>query len=157
MLIIESGETMKNKKKAFTYLILLLLWMSFIFFMSAQSGEVSDGQSYGVLSILNNVGIKINENLMHFANFVIRKSAHFTEYMILAFLSLMTLKNFWTNKKIFYVYSNIIVFLYACSDEFHQLFVPGREGAFRDVCIDTLGGFTMLILIFMFNKIKIKK
>ena len=29
-----------------------------------------------------------------------------------------------------------IVFCYACTDEFHQLFVPGRAGRFTDVMID---------------------
>ena len=38
------------------------------------------------------------------------------------------------------------VFLYACTDEFHQLFVPGRSGNFRDVIIDTSGGVLSAIL-----------
>ena len=29
--------------------------------------------------------------------------------------------------------------LYACSDELHQLFVPGRAGMIRDVLIDSVG------------------
>ncbi|MBQ3466792.1 MAG: VanZ family protein, partial [Oscillospiraceae bacterium] len=33
----------------------------------------------------------------------------------------------------------LFCFLYACSDEFHQLFVPGRAGMFSDVLIDTVG------------------
>ena len=35
------------------------------------------------------------------------------------------------------IYSVIFVFLYACSDEFHQSFIPGRGPAFKDVMIDT--------------------
>ena len=41
----------------------------------------------------------------------------------------------------------VIVFLYACTDEFHQLFIPGRSGEFRDVMVDTCGGIIGLILI----------
>jgi VanZ family protein len=35
---------------------------------------------------------------------------------------------------------------YACSDAWHQTFVPGREGTVRDVAIDELGviGASML-------------
>ena len=29
---------------------------------------------------------------------------------------------------------------YAATDEFHQLFVPGRSGQLKDVLIDTAGG-----------------
>ncbi|WP_244833995.1 VanZ family protein [Clostridium sp. BJN0001] len=147
---------MKNRRKAFIYLTLLILWMIFIFFMSAKSGEVSDSQSYGVLSILDSMGININKDRIDFANFLLRKIAHFTEYMILAFLVINTLKNFLNTKKMIYVYSIIIVFVYACLDEFHQLFVPGREGALRDICIDTLGGFTLAIIVFIFNKLRKK-
>ena len=33
----------------------------------------------------------------------------------------------------------LIGILYAVSDEFHQLFVPGRAGQFRDVLVDGAG------------------
>ena len=33
----------------------------------------------------------------------------------------------------------IFAVLYAASDEFHQLFVPGRAGSIRDVIIDGTG------------------
>ena len=29
--------------------------------------------------------------------------------------------------------------LYSCSDEWHQTFISGRSGQFRDVCLDSLG------------------
>jgi VanZ family protein len=35
--------------------------------------------------------------------------------------------------------AGVIALLYAFSDEWHQSFVPGREGALRDVGIDALG------------------
>ena len=43
----------------------------------------------------------------------------------------------------------LMVFLYACSDEFHQAFVPGRGPAFRDVLVDTSGGLTALLIIYI--------
>ena len=44
--------------------------------------------------------------------------------------------------------------LYACTDEFHQIFVPGREGAFRDVIIDTCGGITLILLYNLIRGLK---
>lgn len=40
-----------------------------------------------------------------------------------------------------------VTFIYACTDEIHQLFVPGRAGRFTDVLIDTTGGIIMLLFI----------
>ena len=37
-------------------------------------------------------------------------------------------------------------FLYACSDEVHQLFVVGRAGQVKDVFIDTFGSFLGVLL-----------
>jgi VanZ family protein len=45
------------------------------------------------------------------------------------------------------LYAMAITFLYACSDEFHQLFVPGRAGRFTDVLIDcTVAGLITIII-----------
>ena len=54
--------------------------------------------------------------------------------------------------------SILFSFLYACTDELHQIFVPGRSAQFRDILIDTLGasfGATITYLtIKLFAKIK---
>lgn len=39
-------------------------------------------------------------------------------------------------------------FLYACSDEIHQLFVPGRSGKFTDVLIDSAGALLAVLVCF---------
>jgi VanZ family protein len=47
-----------------------------------------------------------------------------------------------------------LAFLYAMTDEFHQLFVAGRAGRFIDVCIDTAGaviGVLILAIIIKFH------
>ena len=55
------------------------------------------------------------------------------------------------------VKSFIFTFLYACTDEFHQLFIAGRAGQFRDVCIDSTGALIMILIIYIINKRKTKK
>ena len=44
-------------------------------------------------------------------------------------------------------YAWIFCILYAMSDEFHQLFVPGRSGEIRDICIDSLGALLGIIIM----------
>ena len=42
----------------------------------------------------------------------------------------------------------IFCFIYACTDEFHQLFVMGRSCEMRDVLIDTLGSFVGILIYY---------
>ena len=44
----------------------------------------------------------------------------------------------------------LVVFAVACLDEFHQTFIPGRTGQFRDVILDTMGGVFAQLLILLF-------
>lgn len=150
---------MKNKSKIISW-SLLIIWMAFIYFMSNQPATVSDNQSESVILLLSKIGIDMNGIFGQLANFIVRKSAHFLEYMILALLAFNVLIMYFDIKKVIMI-GILFVFIYACSDEIHQLFVPGREGAIRDVIIDTCGGATLL-LIKMFiahynNKAKYKK
>jgi len=144
-----------NKRKIISW-SLLILWMTFIYYMSDQPAIVSDNQSESVIVLLSKIGIDMSGIFGQLANFIVRKSAHFIEYMILALLAFNVLIMYFDiNKAI--IIGILFVFIYACSDEIHQLFVQGREGAIRDVIIDTCGG-TTLLLIKMFNsKIKCKK
>ena len=68
-----------------------------------------------------------------------RKGAHITEYFILTLLlfRLFRAKGFAKKKIIYFTIS--LALLWAFSDEFHQLFVFGREGKLSDVGIDSIG------------------
>ena len=61
---------------------------------------------------------------------VLRKGAHICEYLILTVLLQRCVRP---------SLAALIALGYAASDEFHQTFVPGREGAPRDVAIDGVG------------------
>lgn len=107
--------------------------------MSNQPGDVSSRQSDLVIKLFKFIGIDLSNKLGELATLFVRKTAHFSEYLILYFI---TLNVFRCNFKIKYskAYSLLFVFGYACSDEIHQYFIPGRAMAFKDVLIDTLGG-----------------
>lgn len=67
----------------------------------------------------------------------VRKTAHFAEYAILGFLltGSASLGNGWKS----FLQPGLTGALYAASDEFHQLFVPGRSGQISDVLLDSAG------------------
>lgn len=101
-----------------------------MFTMSAQNGAVSRSMSDGILMRLH---IPLAFGL------VIRKFAHFTEYFILAAL-------FCWNKPDNRWLCIIFCVLFACSDEFHQLYVSGRSGQIMDIFIDAGGSAVYLLL-----------
>jgi VanZ family protein len=45
------------------------------------------------------------------------------------------------------------VFLYAAGDEFHQIFVPTRTALVSDIFIDTIGGASGLLLLWLTGKL----
>ena len=135
---------MKNKREII-YWILLIIWMIVIFIMSNQPANISDSQSSGIIYTLSKIGLDMNNIFGQFANFIVRKCAHFLEYMILALLVLNLLKLYFNMKQVAII-TIVFVFFYACTDEIHQLFVLGREGAIRDVIIDTCGGITVVLI-----------
>jgi VanZ family protein len=45
-----------------------------------------------------------------------------------------------------------ILFLYAATDELHQVYVPGRTALVSDVIVDTSGGLIGLTLLWLAGK-----
>lgn len=117
--------------------------------MSQTPGNDSSKQSNFIVNIIIQV-LPITRDIL---SFIVRKCAHMTEYAILAFLIYKTIVHIENSL----IKSFIFTFLYACSDEFHQLFIAGRAGQFKDVCIDSTGALIMLLIIYFINKRKDKK
>lgn len=145
-----------NKNKKMISWIMLIAWMGIIFFMSHQPGEVSSSQSELVLRIFSFLGIELNQYFGELATLVIRKTAHFSEYLIL-FLFAYNVSRFYFTTKKSRLYSIIFVFLYASTDEFHQYFIPGRNMAFKDVLIDTSGGVIGYLIMKIVEIVKLNK
>jgi VanZ family protein len=136
------------KKKNVNW-ILVIGWMVLIFIFSNQPAEVSNQNNKFVIYLFNLLGLDLNSMLGSLSDFIIRKSAHFIIYLILYILVYRAL-NIKDNKDIKgFILPILIVFLYACSDEFHQAFVPGRGPAFRDVLVDTSGGLTAFLIMYI--------
>ena len=144
---------MRNRRLIIRW-IALLFWMGLIFYMSNQPGDVSSKQSGLVLKLFQFIGIDLNNELSELATFIVRKTTHFTEYFILYFLSINVMKCYLNIKNTIF-YSFIFSFFYACTDEIHQYFIPGRAMAFRDVLIDSAGALLAMIIVSI--KIKINK
>jgi VanZ family protein len=133
------------------YWLPVLLWMALIF--SASSDSFSFQHSSRIIApILRWLIPHISEEAVHSVIVVVRKTAHVTEYAILAVLVLRLIRQLsWRRVSRAWlpdaVCALLIVILYAASDEFHQLFVPSREASVVDVAIDTSGAVLALLFI----------
>ena len=137
--------------KKIKYFIPSIFLMILIFMFSHQTGSESSGlSSQIVLWIQTYLHIPISE-------FIVRKAAHMCEYALLTLTLIYGFyKNHYPIQKIM-IYSLIGTFLYACSDEMHQLFIGGRAGQFTDVLIDTCGGCLTIIFYYVLTKLKYKQ
>lgn len=141
---------MINFKKIFPW-ILVVLWMSIIFYLSHQpatsSNKLSSGITEWIIMTIERIVPNLNFDLRNL-NHIIRKNAHFIAYLILGVLVVNGNKH---TRLAF-----LICVLYAISDEFHQLFVPGRAGQIKDVFIDSVGAFVGIIVYSGLYRVKIR-
>jgi hypothetical protein len=119
----------KNLKLLLFFYLPVFMWMGIIFWLSSFHN------------------IRTGTDLI-FKEIIFRKLAHAGEFFVLSWLffrifnkgyGLEIKKSFWL--------SLLFVFVYAFSDEIHQIFIAGREGRLVDVFFDILGGYLGLYLI----------
>lgn len=159
----------KNNKKIGIRLVcgvLAVFWMILIFMFSAQpadeSSEISGRVSYRIVSGLDRVlQMEKSRGELELAaekiEFPVRKMAHMCEYAVLSllFLALFYTGDAGEGSRLLgrqYVYSFLLTAVYAATDEFHQLFVPGRAGRVLDVFTDSAGALIALFLAGFFTK-----
>ena len=136
----------------------VLIWMGVIFNFSAQNAEKSFNLSQGFSKILYNLisslpGVELKLSIFHS---LLRQTAHFLVFFILAILLINALRISGLNFSSAALYTIIIAAAYAGLDEYHQSFVPGRTAELKDVFIDSLGiiagvgVYRALVFLFVF-------
>lgn len=111
--------------------------------IAEDSSEASAGIVDCLMEILRRYSISFN---LDFLTFVVRKCAHFTEYLVLGVLTSATVqfrKNNISTRIILILFTIMTV---ALCDETIQLFTDGRSSEVRDVWIDVAGGAAGLLL-----------
>lgn len=145
--------------------IVLVLWMIIIFIFSGQTGDESKSVSNQfTIKLIDEVALITNKNVSNYekerivenSSLLVRKTAHFTLYFILGIFAYFTFKSYGIKNII--TYSILFCFLYACSDEIHQLYSLERAGRISDVLIDTIGGISgILPIVSIKSRINIRK
>ena len=148
--------------------LLILACMGSIFYFSSQvaddSGRASEGFTYTLIKFFDFADRISDDKAMGIAiavNGIVRKVAHFGIYAVLGFLIALLLNEYRLNYRNTIFYSVVSSFLYSCTDELHQYFVPGRSGQFSDIGIDTAGALCgslfAAIIIVLVRKYKKKR
>jgi len=126
--------------------VAVAICMGIIFCLSAQNGEESSDLSGSfVMIILNFLGLFVDEGIL-------RIIAHCLEFMGLSVLTFNAVYTTWQLKL-----TPVIAFagtvFYAITDEFHQIFVPGRAFQLTDILIDSTGALIGVIASLILLKI----
>ncbi|HEY0101083.1 MAG TPA: VanZ family protein [Pyrinomonadaceae bacterium] len=126
----------------------LAAWTGFIFF--ASTGAMSASNTSRIIAPLFRwLFPGINEAQLLLVHFTVRKTAHFTEYALLALLAARAfipstrrlLRRSW------FVAALALVALVALLDEYNQSFNAARTGTIWDSLIDISGGATALVAL----------
>lgn len=144
-------------------IILIILWMGLIFVLSNDTAEESSKKSDGLIVrcvqdiIKRDLSTKEKEKVLKYLVKPVRKSAHFFLYFVLGILIINLFKSFELFNYKTILLAILLCFLYACSDEIHQLFIKGRSCEVRDILIDTIGSLSGILVYYLFSKISIRK
>jgi VanZ family protein len=138
------------------YWVPVIIWMVVVF--SASGDHASFQHSSRIIGpllhwLFPNLSAEATNNVV----LAVRKCAHLNEYAVLALLVWRARrKPAWADTRP-WRWSEAaealwFAVLYAATDEFHQTFVPSREGCLRDVLIDSTGAVVALILLWLLGR-----
>jgi VanZ family protein len=141
----------------FFYWLPVVLWMMLIFTASGDSGSFQRSSRI-IGPVLRWFFPNVSAETEDFVVTGVRKCAHLTEYGILAFLVWRAYrKPKWKDARPWsWADAGVALWaavFYATTDEFHQTFVPTREGCVRDVMIDSSGAVAGLIALWLLGRI----
>ena len=125
-----------SKTRQRVFLALTVLWLFVIWGHSMMPAETSGNES-------NRLALLLMQFLPWMNDYIIRKIAHFTEYLILGGLLFGAFPD---RQRAAIIESIFAGFLAAFFDETIQLFSPGRSGQISDVWLDA-AGFCLMQLI----------
>ena len=145
-------HTNQNHKTTYRIItaLLLIFWIAFIFSNSMDNADASTLKSGAVLALLRRIfgseGAALTE-------FIVRKTAHFTEFAIEGILLLSVVKGYTTRPLRFLGWPLLAGLMTALTDETIQLFSLGRSSQVTDVWIDFAGVVTGTLLAFLVQAI----
>ena len=116
----------------------MVVWAGFISWFSTDAFSAHSTNSY-IDPVLRYLFGELTPAGFRLAHTVVRKSAHLTEYGVLAVLMCRAMTDGGTLTTAIVLRTIAACAAYAALDEFHQSFVPSRTSSPVDVLLDTTG------------------
>lgn len=130
---------MQNQKyKNLLWIGITLAAFLLILHNSMYSIAQSDLQSGFVLRILNRFFSEAGYKIV-FTQYMVRKSAHFTEYFLFGFLLTVAIRMICKKRNGFFYFELFVFLAVPVLDETVQLFYQGRTSSVLDILIDFAG------------------
>ena len=139
-------ETSSTTRRETIWRVALICWVLFIWGHSLLSGEQSGSESGFFLTLLRPVFEAFGMTDLDLMHLIIRKCAHFTEYMILGILATRTLRPSVRGPRVALIVFLLLWIGVPCIDETIQSFVPDRGPAVTDALLDMSGFATGFLL-----------
>jgi len=133
--------------RKFLWLTLLVLWIGFIWFNSSLSADVSGGASMYLTRAIKTfmdslpVDYEFNVRSLKELEHVVRKLAHLGEFFVLGLVVCGALAAWRLKTKLGFGFVWWLGTAVAVTDEYIQLYVPGRSAQITDVMLDFAGVF----------------
>ena len=126
----------------------LISWASTDFFSASHTSRF-------ILPVLRLLFSHASAETLDRLHFLIRKSAHFTEYFVFSFLLLRAVRGEHRGWHIRWAIAALAIAAgYSALDEFHQSFVPSRTASPWDSLLDTTGAATAQFLLWLWFRFR---
>ena len=134
----------------------VLVWMGIIFAASSDAGSFQH-TSRILVPLVRWLFPRLSDEAIHAIVVTIRKGAHLSEYAVLAALLWRALRPVRQRDTVVWSWPRAgfalgLAGLYAATDEFHQTFVPSRQGSVWDVLLDTGGACLGLMILWTIGR-----
>lgn len=149
------------KKKVIKGLVVILCMVIIFLFSTDNSVESTKKSNRVIIEVTSffklDLSKKQQQHVIDMFFVPVRKMAHFFIYFVLGIALVSFLREFSIPIRRLLLLSIFLAFLYACTDEFHQLFVPGRSGQIIDVMLDTFGASVGVFIYYLVFHKKLKE
>ena len=135
------------------WLIASVVWAALMFYLS--TATFGEGMSRGLLTrALAFVHLTLSPAAFARVHVVCRKLAHLIEYGIFALLlyRCFPIPGAVGGRRQRAFLCVLAAAAYSLTDEFHQLFVPGRHATVADCAIDSVGAAMAMLLVFAYRR-----
>jgi VanZ family protein len=133
-----------------------IAWAILISLVSTDSFSAGHTSVY-ILPVLHWLFPHANAETLSRLHYLIRKSAHFTEYFVFSIILLRAIRGGVQGWHFRWAIAALAIAAgYSALDEFHQSFVPNRTASPWDSLLDTAGAATAQVLMYLWFRFHVR-